>query len=944
MISSVNTIKQDSNKAECSSDCEDSCLGDKCLDCECEFLSCEINEKSLLCYCGSSSTGDSLTCPCSSGSYFNGFKCQSSPRGTETCMFSYEDESCYLCNNPEFLPKNKKCVCSSKCTSNEICYECDSTCESCNKNKCTQCIDSKAKINESSPSSCYCSKEFYMDSGFCKSCHSSCQECVNGISCSLCLENMEFDQNNQLCVCKNGFYSQEDSCVQCDVRCASCKNETSCDACNEGFYLNEETGTCGCQARFFYDNSDTQCKECNANCASCEDDQKCLECLIKFAVPGTGNECYCDKDSTLSGNECKCLSNTYRDHEGNCVDCPIYCEECTLDSTVICTSCPSHLYFDSGSCLCTSDYYVNAEGKCTKDCGDKYEGINGTCVLKCGRKCEVCVEDGCTDCIENSKVVDGFNCECNSGYSGDKCEKMKFSANVKVLKNASVQVAFTQSLISNLSFWDFHIKNGSSYIDFNITYSLNGVYILDLLLNTTISTQLSIEITEIESLTGAVLFPTVYPFDISKIDTNDSIGNSTEKDESNSTTESKPEISTTSSVIANTTTSVTKAVISSSLTAAVASNPSSFWTFFNTLELISFLPINSIKYPDKLRDFIKSLGSSSMIPFPINKKLYIDSGPAPYKEAKEFGLDTSLFIVNTFVYIGTFTLFILAYPVLILCKVFTSGNIREFLVKRIDGYKFGFFIRFWIQGFLGITMMAGVQIKSWIKIEYFEIDGLSLFSFCLSFIIFAASTITPALVLIFVLKNKKLILVENEQFFKKYGSMYNEFKNIRGISKSLYYLIFFIRRILFIYSQIFLNEFLYLQSSLNLFGSCFCIIYLIIYIPFKDKITFFTVLLGELFSLEVTALSMVFIKYDDQLSVDIISDTIIYSILIMIALQFALSIFQLYKPIKCFVQRLFEKKGKIEAINTSSHSPEHLCVTSMDRRNNNKDISISNLD
>ena len=120
---------------------------------------------------------------------------------------------------------------------------------------------------------------------------------------------------------------------------------------------------------------------------------------------------------------------------------------------------------------------------------------------------------------------------------------------------------------------------------------------------------------------------------------------------------------------------------------------------------------------------------------------------------------------------------------------------------------------------------------------------------------------------------------------------------------------------------------------------------MLIILPFKDKITFLAILIGEVFTLEVTILSLIFIENFEKELVEIVSDIIIYSILTMISFQFLISLYQLYNPIKLLIQKLFNRKIHLDSPhNTTAVCPAITSSASLDTKFNEKDLSISHLD
>ena len=907
ILSSINSEKQDSSSNNCPNSCTNSCIGNLCLDCSCQFLSCEIKTtftdststnllkdfiSEIYCYCEQGSNISKDICYCDQG-YFNGFECQDYQQATGLCSFSYSNGECHLCNNLYYVPYGNTCICSSKCLkTSSICQQCGPTCKDCKNSKCLSCNDPNSSIDP-------------------------------------------FDYST--CICNDGYYMEENACLPCDQSCNFCENATICTECKEPS-PDITTGVCICDKGFYFDVSELTCNQCDENCLTCLNNSQCFECKTKYAVASTDNNCECENDSILISNECKCLPGTYRDENSKCVKCQDFCEECSLDSEVVCSSCSNNLMLVNKTCICEAGYFVNQSNFCVETCENGYEVLNNTCVEICGDKCEICPGFICELCINNSQSLDGVNCECKKGFGGDLCEMLFFSAEVFGFDNKSVLVEFSESVVVSLEGSDFEIRYQNRNVNFNISFASKRVYVLDLDIDSNYTLEFFIRISEVEGENGAMLYPKEYGFIITF---NEAENRSDES--SSQTTQTQIQISATTSKVANVTTTITKAVISTSITAAIVSNPSSFWTLFNTIEFISFLPLNSVKYPQKLKTFIQSFGSYSMIPIPIKSKNLIDKGPNPYKEADDYGLETSLIIVNTFIYFATFVGFIVILLILLLLRAIGGCGYIEFINRKIEDYKFGFFIRFWIQGYLGLGIMAGVELKSWIENKRSEISSISVFSFCISIIIFALSSLTPTFVLIFVIRNKRSIRLEGSEFLKKYGSLFSELKNNKGLKVSLYYFVFFLRRLLYIYAQIFLNDYSYLQISLNVAGGCFIVVYILSIFPFIEKINFLTTLIGEVITLEVSILTLFFIGSDDEKKLVLVSDVITFSILAMISINFLISIYQLFHLIKTAIQRITKANNTLEPQNTSSIYPNTLCITSQENRLNDKDFSVSEM-
>ena len=149
---------------------------------------------------------------------------------------------------------------------------------------------------------------------------------------------------------------------------------------------------------------------------------------------------------------------------------------------------------------------------------------------------------------------------------------------------------------------------------------------------------------------------------------------------------------------------------------------------------------------------------------------------------------------------------------------------------------------------------------------------------------------------------------ENQSFFKSFGCLYEEFKNNKGFFSTQYYFIFFLRRVAYILSQIYLNNLLILQNSLNLFFSLVQTFYLIYYKPFKEKHILLSNYIGEICVLIVFSDGYMFLLDLDSSFISIAEKIFIFSVLFGMALQFLIALYCLYLAIKELILKCRKKK------------------------------------
>ena len=82
------------------------------------------------------------------------------------------------------------------------------------------------------------------------------------------------------------------------------------------------------------------------------------------------------------------------------------------------------------------------------------------------------------------------------------------------------------------------------------------------------------------------------------------------------------------------------------------------------LEIITYLPLNSIPYPEQLSAFYNSIGPLNIFPNPISNIIPSDNSSTPYLEAQRYGLTTSLFLSNAGPFLLNFLIFTALVPFL----------------------------------------------------------------------------------------------------------------------------------------------------------------------------------------------------------------------------------------------------------------------------------------
>ncbi|EGR31350.1 zinc finger lsd1 subclass family protein, putative [Ichthyophthirius multifiliis] len=285
----------------------------KCVD-NCQFdqhnTYGDAQRKCQLCNATCFTCQNAFSCDqCNIGYYINTISalCEKCNDNCKTCENGIVDNQCISCNNPMVLLQTKQCADvdvdldvdidadadndanANKCNSkqyldvNQICQQCDSSCNSCsNSSTCNSCVEGRYLVISTSK---------------CDFCDLNCKACIEKDKCQSCVQNYFLTQNKQ-CKQECDQYTFPDSngiCQSCPSNCLNCKQFNQCIECFYGFYLYNglcieevicygntylEQNECKteCSQRKFKNFANNRCDPCHITCKKCTEANKCLEC------------------------------------------------------------------------------------------------------------------------------------------------------------------------------------------------------------------------------------------------------------------------------------------------------------------------------------------------------------------------------------------------------------------------------------------------------------------------------------------------------------------------------------------------------------------------------------------------------------------------------------------------------------------------------------------
>jgi hypothetical protein len=308
----------------------------------------------------------------------------------------------------------------------------------------------------------------------------------------------------------------------------------------------------------------------------------------------------------------------------------------------------------------------------------------------------------CTQCNENAVLSDGI-CQCLRGYTelDNHCISSNFTAEININSNNKLQLTFEKTLETSLTPQEITIKTIPK-INFDIKlyeYSSKTYYITPTFTTTVeIGTNLTLTIIKNPLYSQDNSLLTTYEFSV--------ILNPIILD--------KP--TTLSSVTTKTIEAASQTVFTTSIGTSIVSNPAAVWALINTLQLIYYIPLGSTPMTKGLQEFCLSLGNYNIIPNPMSMIFSYNLTTAPYYEAQDFGLKTSVFLINIGSSLLIIISFIILWPFIFLLSKFASRGIQRKANTLLKNYKYRFFIRFWTQTYIDIIVYALIQLKSVILI------------------------------------------------------------------------------------------------------------------------------------------------------------------------------------------------------------------------------------
>ena len=491
------------------------------------------------------------------------------------------------------------------------------------------------------------------------------------------------------CECDEGYYGshpllQSNSCVACDSQCRTCQEALLCTECKDTNARPSTTQGCYCVDGYYMNSTSTLCTACPPDCLTCKDSLNCIVCKSTFATPNTLGGCDCPTNSTLVDLVCTCPTTYYMEY--STVISGYECNQCVFP----CIACTSQVKCST----CTGELLVNDAGLCI-DCPQGTYYSNYSCD-QCASLCMDCSSaDTCNSCVGNATGPN--QCACDPGFQifHNTCAVQYFYGSVRLLSSTKISLQFTEPLQVPLTATDLSIVISKAFT-FAVVESSDLEYLIELSFSESIAqnTPATVKIQRevVLSTLGAQLKDYVYTVALDAY--------------------SITKISSVIGGVVNSTTTIAKATVFGSLCSAIISNPATTWVLINNIQVVSYIPISDNPLTPTLNNCFQSFGSMHLIPS-ISKVFFSPSNDTgPYTQAGNYGFSTDIFLYNAGSYILTFLGALLSWPLVYLFSKCRLGGISTKFQKVLISYRYSFFIRFWIQGYLDLAFFVTIQMRT----------------------------------------------------------------------------------------------------------------------------------------------------------------------------------------------------------------------------------------
>jgi hypothetical protein len=222
--------------------------------------------------------------------------------------------------------------------------------------------------------------------------------------------------------------------------------------------------------------------------------------------------------------------------------------------------------------------------------------------------------------------------------------------------------------------------------------------------------------------------------------------------------------------------------------------------------------------------------------------------------------------------------------------------IKETCEKYLQNFKCNFFIRFILEAFMEFTFCSLLQLIYWSAVSKYL-----AFNSVLAVFILVNSFVITIFVLWLTVKNSDKL--QDHNFLKKFGSVFDEFKNDQGVFSSLFYFFYCVRRLIYCFTLFFLEAYPAVQVGINSSMSVLMSVYIAYYQAYTPKRYFWYNLYLE----AVTALVFIVTGFWLLNLGQSISDVLMYGLVTLVSSVGVLSLIIFVYDFVIFVKKVRRK-------------------------------------
>lgn len=473
-------------------------------------------------------------------------------------------------------------------------------------------------------------------------------------------------------------------CLACDVETGSCFSDCGIES------VVPSCETCGdCTNGCFDDSSNCELSG-DGLCETASDYGVCGEC--KDNAEFIDGVCNCVESSVQAGFECVTCEEGYYLDQSSCVKCEEKCKNC---NSTECLECNSGFYLNNSDCeKCVSGCLVCTETDCSQ-CDSGFF-LNDTNCEGCKENCILCNSTDCLVCDEYSDLIEG-ECMCKQENKGVYCSLNTLLLQIYVNQDNSLVFMFSNAVSLSKNDLNIYVSNKSQEFNLNELNASTYLVIIEFVKDVKEGNELKINF--------KVSFVLKNQFTLEYVQI--SVNLYSKNVEVIKTIEKFYE-----SVYS--TTAVYACVAATSFT-SINPSPASLWNFLSSVQLLTYLYMLKIPYSNRTIGLLKGLRKYNMFPNLFEFIVETNGSDHEYTKAKDIGFTTNSILKNIGNIFSMLICFLVLYYILrLLAMLFAfkkTEKIKKFLEEMCSDYKYGFFIRFWIQSYIEILAGTFVAIK-----------------------------------------------------------------------------------------------------------------------------------------------------------------------------------------------------------------------------------------